>query len=306
MRQTAFIYDEMYLNHNTGENHPENVNRLKSILNAIKPIKNNLLIIKPDKAPVETLELVHSKKHIYMIEEKCKKTEEIDIDTQVSKESFDAALMAVCAGIKAIELIRENKIKNAFCAVRPPGHHANRNKSMGFCLFNNIAIAARYAQSVGYSKVIIIDFDAHHGNGTQDIFYEDDTVFYFSTHEYLSFPGSGKSNTSGKGLGKGYTRNFPLKSDTTDEDLIGIYKNNLTEEVKRFQPHIILVSAGYDLHIDDPLTFLQISDYGIKEIVEIIINISNVPKVFMLEGGYNLDVLGKCVYNTLKIMCTER
>ncbi|MEN8304239.1 MAG: histone deacetylase, partial [Campylobacterota bacterium] len=209
---------------------------------------------------------------------------------------------AVGAGKEAVDLVLSEKVKSAFCAVRPPGHHATSNQAMGFCLFNNIAITARYAQFVGYEKVMIIDFDVHHGNGTQEIFYGDSSVFYFSTHEYPAYPGSGSFDERGSGEGEGFTHNFPMRSFSSDDDILPIYEDELPLDIEWFNPDIILVSAGYDLHKADPLAQLEVSTEGIKKIVESIMKSSDVPKIFMLEGGYNLSALGKSVAETIDAM----
>jgi len=298
----AFIYDPIYLEHDTGAYHPENANRLRSILKAIEPLRENLVFLAPKPAPLELVMQVHSSYHIEFIEEKSLHQEAIDADTQVSSESFEAALMAVGAGKEAVDAVLSGDIDSVFCAVRPPGHHARSSQAMGFCLFNNIAITARYAQSMGYEKVMIIDFDVHHGNGTQEIFYEDSSVFYFSTHEYPAYPGSGSLDERGSAEGEGFTHNFPMRSFSTDDDIIPIYEEELPCDVKSFNPDIILVSAGYDLHKADPLAQLQVSTEGIKKIVESIMRSSDAPKIFMLEGGYNLNALGESVAQSLDVM----
>ena len=173
---------------------------------------------------------------------------------------------------------------------------------MGFCLFNNIAITAKYAQEMGYEKVMIIDFDVHHGNGTQEIFYSDESVFYFSSHQYPAYPGSGSMDERGSGEGVGYTHNFPMQAYSGDDDILPIYEEDLLEDIQSFKPDIILVSAGYDLHKADPLAQLEVTTEGISQIVEAIMRHSDVPKLFMLEGGYNLTALGESVAETLKVM----
>ncbi|WP_455757531.1 histone deacetylase family protein [Sulfurimonas sp.] len=302
MSSVAFIYDPIFLEHDTGSYHPEHAGRLRSIIKAIEPLRKHLLFLEPKPAPIELITEVHPYYHIEFVEEKSLRQEPIDVDTQVSSESFEAALMAVGAGKEAVDKIDSGEITSAFCVVRPPGHHATSTQAMGFCLFNNIAVTARYAQSIGYEKVMIIDFDVHHGNGTQDIFYEDSSVFYFSTHEYPAYPGSGSFDECGVGEGEGFTHNFPLHSFSTDDDIIPIYEEELSIDVENFKPDIILVSAGYDLHEADPLAQLQISTEGIKEIVKSIMYCSDVPKIFMLEGGYNLNALGESVAETLHVM----
>ncbi|MCW8821621.1 MAG: histone deacetylase, partial [Sulfurovum sp.] len=194
------------------------------------------------------------------------------------------------------------EFERAFCAVRPPGHHATPTQAMGFCLFNNIAIAARYAQSIGYQKVMIVDFDVHHGNGTQDTFYEDDSVFYFSSHQAFTYPGTGAESHRGEGKGRGYTANFLMMPESQDTELLDIYENDLPPCVNTFKPDIILVSAGYDLHESDPLAQLNITTEGIRRMVRLILDCADVPFVFFLEGGYDVNALGKNVKVTLEEM----
>jgi acetoin utilization deacetylase AcuC-like enzyme len=176
---------------------------------------------------------------------------------------------------------------------------------MGFCLFNNIAVAARYAQSKGYKKVFIVDFDVHHGNGTQEIFYDDDTVFYFSSHQTLAYPGTGMEDETGRGQGKGFTRNVLLMPDSGDAEIEEIYRNDLPPLVKAFEPDIILVSAGYDIHESDPLAQLHVTTEGIRHIVRDILQTADVPFVFFLEGGYDVEALGENVKATIEEMLRD-
>jgi len=231
------------------------------------------------------------------------KQESIDGDTVTSKDSFEVAHWAAGAGIRAIDEIKKGVSNLAFCAIRPPGHHATKVTPMGFCLFNNIAIAARYAQEQGFKRVFIIDFDVHHGNGTQDIFYDDSTVFYFSTHQAFIFPHSGNPDETGVGEGRGYTFNYPLMPNSGDSELLEVYTQELPPLVEKFNPDIILVSAGYDLHQSDPLAMLDITHEGIKMMVKQILNLKkDIPKVFFLEGGYDTNALAKNVQITLEEM----
>ena len=298
----GFIYDPIFLEHDTGSYHPENAGRLRSILSHIEPFKETLLWLTPQPADAEILQSVHPSEHITMIKQASMHESAIDADTQVSQFSYEAALKAAGAGICGIDAISSGETAAVFAAVRPPGHHATRYQAMGFCLFNNIAVAARYAQEVGYDKVLIVDFDVHHGNGTQDIFYDDGSVFYFSTHQSPAYPGSGSAYETGRGDGEGYTRNFPFAPGSGDDEIVTVYEEELPKVVETFQPDIILVSAGYDLHYADPLAQLTVTTEGIAEIVSAIMESSSVPKLFMLEGGYNLDALGESVAKTLKVM----
>ncbi len=303
--KVAYITDDVYLKHDTGAMHPESPQRLRSINKAIEPLHQSLIFKSPISVSERILELVHPSEHIEKIKNASAYGQSIDSDTVCSRDSYDAAIMAVGAGVVALDGIRSGEFERAFCAVRPPGHHATPTQAMGFCLFNNIAIAARYAQSIGYEKVMIIDFDVHHGNGTQDTFYEDDSVFYFSSHQAYTYPGTGAQSDRGEGKGEGYTANFPMMPESADNVLLDIYDNELSPCIERFKPNIILVSAGYDLHESDPLAQLNITTEGIRRMVRLILNCSDVPFVFFLEGGYNVNALGENVKVTLKEMIME-
>lgn len=301
-KKVAYITDEIYLRHDTGVMHPESPQRLNAINNAIVPLKSRLILESPIKVTKDILSLVHSYEHIETVHDASELSESIDTDTICSINSYDAACMAVGAGIVALDGIKSDQFERAFCAVRPPGHHATPYKAMGFCLFNNIAISARYAQSIGYKRVMIIDFDVHHGNGTQDTFWEDDKVFYFSSHQGFTYPGTGAEKERGEGKGTGYTANFLMMPESTDVELLDIYENDLPPLVEHFNPDIILVSAGYDLHESDPLAQLNITTSGIRTIVRGILNSKDVPFVFFLEGGYDVFALGENVKLTLEEM----
>ena len=300
--RVGYISDDIYLKHDTGERHPESKKRLIAIKNELKNLENQLVILSPIKASIDILNLVHPHRYISYIQDCCKKNIEIDQDTITSIESYEAAMTAVGAGVVAVDAIVHNTIDRAFAAVRPPGHHASKQKAMGFCLFNNIAITARYAQAKGYQKVFIVDFDVHHGNGTEDIFYDDASVFYFSTHQDMSFPGTGSTKDIGINEGEGFNVNYRLKYDSEDEDILRIYKEKLPPLVQKFNPDIILVSAGYDIHERDRLGGLNITTQGIKELIHEILLLKDVPYIFMLEGGYHTDALAKSVRVTIEEM----
>ena len=301
-KKVAYITDEIYLKHDTGAMHPESPQRLRAINAAIVPLKNRLIFKTPISISHNILSLVHSDKHIETIRSASEFGGSIDSDTICSVESYHAASMAVGAGVVAIDGIKSGEFERAFCAVRPPGHHATPTQAMGFCLFNNIAITARYAQSVGYEKVMIIDFDVHHGNGTQDTFWEDNTVFYFSSHQSFAYPGTGAETDKGEGKGKGYTANFFMMPESKDEELLDIYENDLPPLIEKFNPDIILVSAGYDLHESDPLAQLNITTDGIRTMVRGLLDSKEIPFVFFLEGGYDVRALGENVKVTLEEM----
>jgi len=292
MKKVAWITDELYLQHDTGLTHPESAERLRSINLKIKKLKEHLVEVKPRLATPKEVEMIHTLEMIANVRQKSMEESFIDGDTICSHDSYDVALKAVGAGLVAIDGIKAGEFERAFCAVRPPGHHATPTQSMGFCLFNNIAITARYAQQHGYKKVMIIDFDVHHGNGTQDAFYDDKSVFYFSTHQEYAYPGTGDSCETGQDQGVGYTANYPLMAESGDEEIVDIYKKELPKHYEFFKPDIVLVSAGYDLHESDPLAQLNVTTDGIRNIVRNILDLGNTPVVFMLEGGYSVDDLG--------------
>ena len=302
MKKVAYITDDIYLKHDTGVMHPESPQRLIAINNAIKPLLNQLLLVHPIKVSTSIIALVHPLEYIKNMESMSEYGGSIDSDTICSVDSYDAASMAVGAGVVALDGIKAGEFERAFCAVRPPGHHATPTQAMGFCLFNNIAIAAKYAQNIGYEKVMILDFDVHHGNGTQDTFWEDNTVFYFSSHQSFAYPGTGAESDKGQGKGQGYTANFLMMPESTDVELLDIYENDLPPLMDRFNPDIILVSAGYDLHESDPLASLNITTDGIRTMVRNILDSKDVPFVFFLEGGYDVDALGENVRVTLEEM----
>jgi acetoin utilization deacetylase AcuC-like enzyme len=302
MKNVGFIYDDIFLKHETPDWHPERKERLIQIINTLQKsgLWEKLIHIKPLRASHDNVALVHAPDYIKRIENF--KKGYLDPDTYMSEDSLEAALYAAGSVIQAVEKCRKGEIQSAFCAVRPPGHHAESNRAMGFCIFNNIAVGARYSQKIGYKKVFIIDFDVHHGNGTQHIFEADDTVFYFSTHQYPHYPGTGGDSEKGIGKGKGYTYNVPMPAGSGDKEYLHVYQNVLPDLVKGFKPDIILVSSGYDIHKNDPLSDIRISDEGIMGIVRSILSCSSNPFIFALEGGYNLSALGESVRITIDEM----
>lgn len=299
--KTAFLYDEIFLEHETPQWHPENKERLISIINRLQgsPLWDRLAHVEFERAGFEDVLLIHTQEYI----ERLKAFGEgyIDPDTYISKKSLDVALFAIGALKKAVDLCRDGDIEGAFCAVRPPGHHAEADRAMGFCIFNNVAVASRYAQKRGFKRVMIIDFDVHHGNGTQHIFEEDDTVFYLSTHQYPHYPGTGSETEMGRGKGEGYTRNFPMRPGSGDREYLHIYGHVLPGIIKGFYPDIILVSAGYDIRSEDPLSSIRVSDDGVRGIVRSILSF-DLPVIFSLEGGYDLKALADSVLITVDEM----
>ncbi len=301
--RVGYITDDIYLAHDTGMGHPESKERLIAINKAVSEMKEQLVFKAPIAVSEKILEQIHTPEHIQSVLEASEYGSSIDADTICSTDSYDAARYAVGAGVMALDAVKEGEFERAFCAVRPPGHHARPQQAMGFCLFNNIAIAARYAQSIGYKKVMIIDFDVHHGNGTQDAFFDDDSVFYFSSHQAFAYPGTGMEKEKGIGRGEGFTRNFLMMPDSGDDEVLDIYTNDLPVYVDQFDPDIVLVSAGYDLHESDPLAQLNVTTEGIRKIIRLILESKRgIPYLFFLEGGYDVNALGKNVKVTLEEM----
>jgi len=305
MNKVGFFYDEIFLNHEPPGFHTENKERLISIINGLKNTGTweKLLHMNPREAAFTYISLVHAERYIEKVRNHG--TGYLDSDTFISDGSLSAACHAAGAVVEAIERCRKGEIDSAFCAVRPPGHHAEASAAMGFCIFNNVAIGARCAQKLGYEKVFIIDFDVHHGNGTQHAFEEDDTVFFFSTHQYPHYPGTGRDSEKGKGRGEGFTRNIPMPSGAGDPEYIDAYRNVLPQLVKDFSPDIVLVSAGYDILTDDPLSNIHVSYDGIRLLVQNILQSSSVPFIFTLEGGYHLLALSKAVGITIEEMLKQ-
>jgi acetoin utilization deacetylase AcuC-like enzyme len=302
MKSVGFIYDDIFLKHETPKRHPENKDRLVAIIKAVRTARltNRLNNIKPRIASFEDISLVHSDRYIDNL--RALKTGYLDHDTYLSKYSLEAALYAAGAVIEAVERCKSGETDRVFCAVRPPGHHAEKRSAMGFCIFNNVAIGARYAQRAGIKKIFIIDFDAHHGNGTQHAFEGDNSVFYFSSHQFSLFPCTGGQAEKGRDIGEGYTFNITVDAGAGDPEFINIYQNILPPLVKRFSPDLMLVSAGYDILNADPLANLNVSQKGLRIMIRQILECSSAPAIFVLEGGYNLEELGKGVSITLAEM----
>ncbi len=299
MNKVGYVYDDVFLLHKMPEGHPESASRLTAINAALKQssLWDRLLHLRPLKATRDDILLVHTPAYIDKI---MTFTGYYDPDTYVSPRSVESALFAAGAVIKAVDACNAGDIDRAFCAVRPPGHHAEADRAMGFCIFNNVAVGARHAQLSGYEKVFIIDMDVHHGNGTQHIFEEDNSVFYFSTHQYPHYPGTGSDLERGKGAGQGFTYNVPMRQGSGDKDYFHAYQDILPGLITRFDPDIVLVSAGYDLHAGDPLAGIRVTDEGIKNIVRAIVTSKKgIPVIFCLEGGYNLSSLSTSVLITV-------
>jgi len=283
-----------------GYDHPERKERLESVLESIKQIKDIKIDIKEAPiANINIISLVHPKKHIEKIFSNIPKIGLVGVekepyaDTLLCANSKNAILRSCGAGIAAADNLM-NKNERAFCAVRPPGHHAETIKAMGFCFINNIAVTARYLQNkYKINKIAIIDFDVHHGNGTQEIFYKDETVVYGSSHEVPLFPGTGSEDETGVGN----IFNAPLESGTSSEDFIKIFENKILNPIDKFKPEVILVSAGFDAHFRDPLANINLESKDFYKITKMIVDLANVHSngkiISFLEGGYDLQALSE-------------
>ncbi len=292
--KTGIITTDTFLNHNTGLGHPERADRVSVIINNLKKFEKKLIWKKPIPFDKKLLKLTHNSEYVDTIENSFPKKglSYLDGDTVVSPGSKQATFDAVGSIISAIDGVINKDFKNAFCAVRPPGHHSEQKKAMGFCIFNNVAVGANYLISkYKYKKIAIIDFDVHHGNGTQNIFYDNQKVLYISTHQYPYYPGSGSNSERGK-----YNNilNIPLPAGTNSREYLDAYEHVL-RKIKEFKPEFLLFSAGFDAHKDDPLAQLQLNSKDYYEITKRTLNcIKNSCKgkvVSILEGGYDLNAL---------------
>ena len=302
MNKTGYISDPFYLKHKN-EPHPENPGRLNAIQKNIESSKyyNNLTLIQPRKATVEDIAKVHGTGYIRSVEDSCRNgVRNLDADTVISADSYQAALLSAGAGLEALDKILEGTVGNAFCAVRPPGHHAEQNKAMGFCLFNNVGVIARYAQDIkNIQKIFIFDWDVHHGNGTQHSFYKDSSIYYSSIHQYPFYPGTGGVDETGTGDGLGSNLNLPMRAYSCDADYINAIEHKLIPVIQKFNPDLIIISAGFDAHENDPLAQINLSTdcYGkmTQKLMEIANDVCNGRILSMLEGGYDYSALADSV-----------
>lgn len=304
---TGLVYHTDYLKHNLRV-HPENANRLRIIMRALEEekIREYLVNIPPRQATLEEIESVHRRDYIKTVDSLCREGRgQLDADTYLSDSSFQIALLAAGGVLAAAEAVIEGQVENALALVRPPGHHAQPGRGMGFCIFNNVSVAARYAQrSLGLKRVLIIDWDVHHGNGTQDVFYDDPTVLYVSFHQFPHYPGTGSADEKGEGKGKGYNMNFPLPPGSGGEDYLNIFHRTVIPKALEFNPEIIFISAGFDGHGEDPLAGMNLREDDFARFTDLTVDIAKKTCqgriVSVLEGGYNLQVLPACVLAHLK------
>ena len=300
MSETLILADRIAKEHDTGPGHPEQVARWDAAVRGLGDLK--LTEGEGRAATFEELALCHTEGYI----RSAKRDVELGRsalstgDTDISPRSWDAAVRAAGVCLNAVDRVMKGEARNAFCIVRPPGHHATPNRGMGFCLFNNIAIAARYAQRThGVERVLIADWDVHHGNGTQDIFYEDGSVFFFSTHQSPWYPGTGDPDETGAGAGAGATLNYPFAAGAGREEIVGAFGDGLRPAMEEFRPDLVLISAGFDSRLGDPLGHFRLVDADFRELTHLVMEIADQYAggrvVSILEGGYNLDGLTRAV-----------
>ncbi len=295
---TGFVFDEVYQQHYPAMGHPERPERLEALLDGLRTagLMDRLRPVPARAAGRDALELVHEPAYIELAHREIVEERRPGLstgDTEVCEATWEAALWACGGVLAAVDAVIAGTVNNAFCAVRPPGHHATADRGLGFCVFNNVAVAARHAQRRhGLERVLIVDWDVHHGNGTQDIFYEDGSVFYFSTHQWPFYPGTGIAAETGRGTGEGATLNVPLWVGSGDDEMLRAFREGLLPAAEAFRPDLVLVSAGFDPREGDLIGGLRVTDPCFTEMTRIVQGIAAAHAggriVSVLEGGYTL------------------
>jgi acetoin utilization deacetylase AcuC-like enzyme len=312
MAKPLVVIDQGYLKHLPGESHPERPERIQALLNLAGALDKQMFeLASPRAATRADVESTHGADHVRLVESTSKHNRyALDGDTITCRDSFGVALLAVGGFLTLLDAIASKQSSNGFALVRPPGHHALRDHPMGFCLFNTMAIGAEYLKRVhGAKKILIMDWDVHHGNGTQAAFYDDPTVFFISTHQFPFYPGSGAVNETGVGAGEGLTLNVPLPAGCTDVEYLQVFQDIVVPAAEKFQPEWILVSAGFDPHRRDPLGGMNVTEEGFGAMARLLLALANRFAdgriAFLLEGGYDLAGLRDSVAAVLGAMQTQ-
>ena len=316
MRKTGFLFDRRYLLHETGPFHPEVPERLDAVYSGIQEggLLDKVRSIQATMADLKWIETIHDRTYINRFNDACVSRQKVfDCpDNQMCSETYNTALLAVGGILDTIKLMMQGEIDNAFCAVRPPGHHAEQSEAMGFCYFNNVAIAARYLQNEWQiKKVGIIDFDVHHGNGTQHLFEKDPTVFYYSIHQHPSFayPGTGREFENGTVEGYGFTKNTPVLPGQGDEEYKRLIQRDLVPAFESFQPEVIIASTGFDGHVDDDMSDICLSTewytWMMEQIRSMADRYSQGRLISVLEGGYSLARLPELAREHVKVLLDD-
>ncbi|MBA2486953.1 MAG: histone deacetylase [Nitrospira sp.] len=304
MGKTGLIYDQRYLEHDMGAGHPESPNRLRAIMQRLEQsgVAARLTRIEPRKAEDEWVTLVHEPAYVATLNRQAPASGYValDADTSLSPGSLTAAYLAAGGALAGVDAIMAGQVEHVFCAVRPPGHHAEAGRAMGFCLFNNVAIAACYVRRrYGLPRVLIVDWDVHHGNGTQHSFDADPSVLFFSTHQYPHYPGSGRATERGSGSAEGLTINVPMEAGEGDDEYRAVFQKVLVPAADAFKPDFVIISAGFDAHRDDPLASMGLTEQGYSDLTAIVAGIAKRHGqrrlLSSLEGGYNLTALAASV-----------
>jgi acetoin utilization deacetylase AcuC-like enzyme len=309
MARSAVVIDPEYLKHEPGEFHPEKPERIRALLDLAEKLDRDKFQVLPPKAATRSdIESCHGRDYVTLVESTSKTHRyALDGDTITSRDSFGVGLLAVGGFLRLIDSIAAGESKNGFALVRPPGHHALRDRAMGFCLFNTIAIGAQHLKNAhGVKRVMIMDWDVHHGNGTQDSFYEDPSVLFISTHQFPYYPGTGAVGEVGLNAGEGYTVNIPLPAGCGDAEYLRVFHDVVVPAAKKFAPEWILVSAGFDPHRRDPLGGMEVTESGFTGMARLLLQLAAEHAggkiAFLLEGGYDLAALCNSVAAVLKAM----
>ncbi|HEY2772495.1 MAG TPA: histone deacetylase [Candidatus Binatia bacterium] len=306
MRRTALLVDRRFAHHDTGRRHPESPARIEALCELFEAAPLSALPrVAARAATEEELRRVHDAAHVAAVAASAARPHtQFDADTPASSGSFDAALLAAGGAVAMADAILAGDVDNGFAALRPPGHHAEGNHPMGFCLFNNVAVVARHLTDArGLSRVLVVDWDVHHGNGTQHSFYDSDQVLYVSTHQYPFYPGTGRPEETGRGRASGYTVNVPMPAGCGDDEYLAAFRDLVLPLAREFAPEFVLVSAGYDAHRSDPLASMALSTAAFGAMTDALVEVADESArgrvLLLLEGGYDIEALKDSVATSI-------